>query len=104
MARKVVMEDIKVRWAVNSFMSYKTSAPYSIYQMCLQKELDVIKVYGGSIAVAHIPKPWRDVRVVLIHKPGREFSLVKSYLPISLSSFTLKTLEKLMNIFLRRIP
>ncbi len=49
----------------------------------------------------HIPKPRRDVKVFLIPKPGREPSLEKSYRQISLSSFKLKTLEWLMDRFLR---
>ncbi len=51
--------------------------------------------------MGHIPKQWRDVRVVLIPKPGREPSLAKSYRPISLSSFMLITLQRLMGRFLR---
>ncbi len=51
--------------------------------------------------MGHIPKPWRDVRVVVILKPGREPSWTKSYRLISLSSFMLKTLDRLMDIFLR---
>ncbi len=35
----------------------------------------LIKVYRGSIAMDHILKPWRHVRVVLIPKRGREPSL-----------------------------
>ncbi len=41
------------------------------------------------------------IRVVLIPKPGRESSLAKSYRPIRLSFFMLKTLKRLMNRFLR---
>ncbi len=44
--------------------------------------------------MGHLPKPWRDARVVLIHKPDREPSLAKSYRPISLPSFMPKTLGK----------
>ncbi len=96
----------RVRWAVNSFMPYKAPGPDGIYPICLQKGLDliikhIIKIYRGSIAMGHISEPWRDVRVVLIPKPGREPSLAKSYRPISLSSFMLKTLERLMDRFLR---
>ncbi len=51
--------------------------------------------------MGHIPKPWWDVREVLIPKPGRELSLAKFYRPISLSSAMLKTLERLMDKFLK---
>ncbi len=92
--------------AFNPFMPYKAPGPDSIYPTCLQKGLDLIikhliKVYRGSIAMGQIPEPWRDVRVVLIPKPDWEPSLAKSYRPISLLSFMLKTLERLMDRFLR---
>ncbi len=51
--------------------------------------------------MGYIPIPWRDVSVVLLPKPGKEPSLVKSYRPRSLSSFMLKTLEKLQDLFLK---
>ncbi len=50
----------------------------------------------------YMPKRWRDVRVVLIPKPGTKHSLVKSYHSINVSSFKLKILEKLMDKFLRK--
>ncbi len=87
MARKVVTKD-RVRWAMNTFMSYKAPCPDSIKPICLWKGLDLImkkyliKVHRGSVAMSHIPKPCRDVRVVLISKAGREPSLSKSYRPI----------------------
>ncbi len=43
----------------------------------------------------------QDVRVVLIHKPVKESNLAKLYRSIDLSSFMLKTLERLLNRFLR---
>ncbi len=61
MAQKVVMEG-RTRQAVNSFMFYKAPDPKGIYPICLQKGLDLIikhliKVYRGSTAMGHIPKP-----------------------------------------------
>ncbi len=61
MARKVVMED-RVRWAVNSFMLCKVPGPDGTYPICLLKGLDLIikyliKIYRGSTAMDHIPKP-----------------------------------------------
>ncbi len=88
------------------FMPYEVPDPDGIYPVCLQKLLDIIikyltKVFRGPLAMDHIPVPWKDVRVVLIPKPGKEACLTKSYRPISLSSFTLKTLERLLDRFLR---
>ncbi len=51
--------------------------------------------------MGHIPKPGRDIRVVLIFKPSRESSLAKFYRPIRVLSFMLKTLKWFMDKFLR---
>ncbi len=53
---------------MNTFMPYKAPAPDGIYPICSQKVLDLIikyliKIYRGSVAVGHIQKPWKDIRV-----------------------------------------
>ncbi len=77
---------------MNTFIPYKAPGPDGIYPICLRKGLDLIieyliEVYRVSVAIIHILKPQRDVRVILIPKPSREPSLAKSYRPISLSPF-----------------
>ncbi len=52
----------RVRWAVNTFMLYKTPGSDGIYPICLQKGRDLIikyliKANRGSAAMGHIPKP-----------------------------------------------
>jgi hypothetical protein len=44
---------------------------------------------------------WRHIKVVFIPKPGKLLFQVKSLRPISLMSFVLKTLEKLLNRHIR---
>ena len=44
---------------------------------------------------------WRHTRVVFIPKPGKPLTQVKSLRPISLMSFILKTLEKLLDRHIR---
>jgi hypothetical protein len=44
---------------------------------------------------------WRHTRVVFIPKPGKPLSQAKSLRPISLVSFVLKTLEKLLDRHIR---
>ncbi len=61
----------------------------------------LIKVYRGSVAMAYVLKPWRDVRVILTPKSGTEPNLAKFYRPVSFLSFMLKTLERFMGRFLR---
>ena len=49
-----------------------------------------------SMANTYSPKCWRRMNVVFLAKPGKEtYATPKSYRPITLSNFTLKTLEKL---------
>ncbi len=94
-ARNAAVVD-RVRWAVNTFIPYKALGTDGIYLTYLQKGLDqvikyLIKVYK-RLAMGHILKSWRDVRVVLISKPGREPSLAKSYRLTSLSILYVKNL------------
>jgi hypothetical protein len=54
-----------------------------------------------SLVLGYIPMNWRHVRVVFIPKPGKFLSQAKSLWPISLMSFILKTLEKLLDRHIR---
>jgi hypothetical protein len=50
----------------------------------------------------YIPLAWRVVRVIFIPKPGSDsYELTKSFTPISLTSFFLKTMERLMDSYIR---
>lgn len=50
----------------------------------------------------NIPMAWRQVRVTYIPKPWEcEYTEVKTYGPISLSTFLLKTMEILMDRYIR---
>jgi hypothetical protein len=55
----------------------------------------------ASLALGYIPVSWRHIRVVYTPKPGKPLSQVKSLRPISLMSFILKTLEKLIDRHIR---
>ena len=75
----------------------------------LQHSLDLIvdiltELFIASIILQHIPVAWRGVRVVFIPKLGQpNYAVAKAYRPISLTSFILKTLEKLIDRFLRDV-
>jgi hypothetical protein len=54
------------------------------------------------MAYGFIPKAWRQVRVTFIPKPGvLDYTGAKAYRPISLSSFLLKTMEKMVDRHIR---
>ena len=55
-------------------------------------------LYRAALALGYIPIAWRIARVAFIHKPGKiEYTTAKSFQPISLTSFLLKGLEKLVD-------
>lgn len=91
----------KLKWAVNSFLPYKSAGPDGIFPKLLQEGLEplgaqLIRIFRVSYVLGYIPKAWREVKVVFIPKPGRPtYHEAKSHRPISLTSFLLKTMEKL---------
>ncbi|KAL7724910.1 hypothetical protein ACLKA6_020046 [Drosophila palustris] len=55
-----------------------------------------------SLLLGYIPSKWTEVKVVFIPKAGKKSAqLPKSYRPISLSSFFLKTMEKIIDQHIR---
>lgn len=96
-----------VEWAVGSFEPFKAPGPDGIYPILLQKGLSSLlgpltKIYRASIALRHVPQKWRETKVVFIPKSGKNGHVrTKDYRPISLMSFVLKTLERLVDRFLK---
>ncbi|CAB3243886.1 unnamed protein product [Arctia plantaginis] len=101
-ARKVVTHD-KLRWAINSFLPFKAPGLDGVFpgllRWCDTTLLDhLIKIYRGCLAHQYIPLKWREVKVVFIPKPGKgDYTQPKSHRPISLTSFLLKVLERLID-------
>jgi Reverse transcriptase (RNA-dependent DNA polymerase) len=60
------------------------------------------KLFKASLNLSYIPESWSKVNVCFIPKPGKPSYLnPKAYRPISLMSFILKTLEKLIEKYIR---
>lgn len=99
MAESTITAD-KVRWAIKSFKPYKSAGPDGIFPALLQWGVDEIvklltQILRACLRLGYTPKRWREVNVVFIPKPGRsDYTNVKSYRPISLTSFMLKTMER----------
>ena len=106
MAKRIVTEE-RVRWAVSLFAPYKSPGIDGIFPALLQKGLDIlidtlVKIFRACVAYGYIPVQWRTSRVVFVPKPGRmDYTLVKSFRPISLMSFLLKTVERLVDRYIR---
>lgn len=97
----------KIRWAITKFQPFKSPGPDSILPILLQRGLDILtgylcRIFKACLAWGYIPMAWRSVRVVFLPKVGRSTDFTpKSYRPISLSSFLLKTLERLVDRYIR---
>jgi hypothetical protein len=65
-------------------------------------QLHLTYIFAACLAYGYIPIAWRAVRVILIPKSGRDsYELAKSFRPISLTSFFFKTMEKLVDSYIR---
>ena len=96
-----------INWAINSFKPFKSPGPDGISPAHLQ--------HAGSIATnwlqaiflevfktGYIPDPWRLSKIVFIPKAGKASHVSpKDFRPISLTSFLLKTFERILSLYLR---
>jgi hypothetical protein len=95
-----------LKWAVYSFLPYKSPGMDGIMSTMLQQGFELLGCkllmqLRASLALGYIPMSRRHVRVVFIPKPGKLLSQAKSLRPISRMSFILKILEKLLNRYIR---
>jgi ribonuclease HI len=95
-------------WAISSFKPYKSPGPDGIVPAELQHVSDYIapwlyKLFTSCVNLAYIPMKWRETKVVFIPKAGKSsHTSPKDFRPISLSSFLLKTMERMLDCYLRR--
>jgi hypothetical protein len=95
-----------LEWTVFSFQPYKSPGIDGIMPIMLQQGFvllagKLLMLLRASLVLGYIPVSWRHIRVVFIPKSGKPLSQVKSLRPISLMSFILKTLEKLLDKHIR---
>jgi hypothetical protein len=78
-----------------------------IFPALLQQGREVLiphltRFFRVCLVTGFVPVIWRQVKVVFIPKPGRgSYRGPKDFRPISLMSFLLKTMERLVDRFLR---
>lgn len=91
-----------IREAINSFKAFKTPGIDSIYPCMLQNAIDYIidelkEIFTFCLNFGVTPDRWLVIKVIFIPKPGKvNYQNAKDFRPISLMSFLLKTLEKLV--------
>ena len=97
----------RVEWAIDSFAPYKSSGVDGIFPALLQQARELVipylvRIFRACLATGYVPAIWRQVKVVFITKPGRNtYSRPRDYRPISLTSFLLKAMERLVDRYLR---
>ena len=72
--------------------------PAIVYRRCLYTLLPwLVRIYQGSLALGHVPLAWRTAKVIALRKPGKkDYTIPRSYRPISLLSVMGKFLEKII--------
>ena len=92
------------------FRSLQGTGNSSIFPALLQKGLDLldpllVKLFRACLAFGYIPECWQEAKVVFMPKPCiAQHSKPKDYRPNSLTSFVLKTMERLVDRYIREEP
>ena len=101
------LTESRIEWALKSFKPYKSPGPDGIYPAMLQNCIGLItpwliEIFTASIKHNYIPISWREAKVVFIPKGGKTSHVkAKDYRPICLTSFLLKTLERILESSIR---
>ena len=91
-----------VKLAINSFGPDKSGGCDGFKPRVLQNLPDTVytrltNLYRAIVELGYTPRIWRESRVVFIPKPGKtDYTDVRAWRPISLSTFLIKTVEKLI--------
>lgn len=97
----------RVEWAINSFAPHKSPGMEGIFLALSQEGWKItdpflVRIFHACLASGYAPDIRHPVKVVFITKPGRSsYTRPRDCRPISITSFLLKTMERLMDRFLR---
>ena len=92
----------RVESAFKKFKDYKSPGVDGIYPIMIKKTFDIVgeflvNLFKDCIKTCYVPKSWRKSKVVFIPKVGKtDYSNPKNFRPISLMSFLLKGLERVI--------
>jgi hypothetical protein len=104
---KNVINQSKINWALSTFKPFKSAATDGIVPALLQQGVEhlvphICRIFRVCMVYGFVPMAWRQVRVTFTLKLGKhDYTEAKAYRPISLSSFLLKTMEKLVDGYIR---
>jgi hypothetical protein len=92
--------------AIDSFAAYKSPGVDVIFLALSQKAREVVipypvRIFRACLSTGYVPAIWQQVKVVFTPKPSRNvYSGPRDYRPISLTSFLLKTMDRLVDRYL----
>ena len=98
-------EDAVMRWVQDALSRTKNNSAagpdgvgYKLIQVVRDTKLgyEVLGEVGAALRGGYIPDRWRDIRVVLITKPGRDLTQTKNWWPLNLISCVGKLGEKVV--------
>ena len=101
LSKKIIYQS-KIRCVVSTFKPFKLAETAGILSALLQQGISLLMthlcpIFRTFLARGYTPKAWRQVKVMLVPRPGNaNYTKAKVYHPISLSSFMLKTMEKMV--------
>ncbi|XP_044571266.1 uncharacterized protein LOC123257210, partial [Drosophila ananassae] len=102
-----LLSDRNLKWAIESFKPFKSPGPHGIIPAQLSRaginlRKWIKKIFSTVFTTGMVPKAWLCTKVVFIPKAGKPSHCTpKDYRPISLSSFLLKTMERLLSLHLQ---
>jgi hypothetical protein len=92
---------------LSTFKLFKSVGKDGIVLALLQQGVEnlvphICRIFRACMGYGFIPTAWKQVKVTFIPKPMKlDYTETKAYHPISLSSFLLKTMEKLVDGHIR---
>ena len=92
----------RVRWSISSFKPHKAAGPDGIKPVVLQNcgpnfLNRLTNFYKASVILGYVPTSLCDSKVIFIPKTGKdEYSIPKSFRPISLTCTIFKVLERVL--------
>jgi hypothetical protein len=104
---KRVINQSKIRWALGTFKQFKSAGTDGTVPVLLQQRVEHVvphlcRIFRDCMAYGFIPTAWRQVKVTFIPKSGKlDYTEAKAYRSSSLSSFLLRTMEKLVDRHIR---
>jgi len=97
----------KVKRAISTFGPFKAAGTDEVFPAMLKNGPDeliphLVRLMRACLVFGYMPKTWREMRVIFLPKAGKDsYTRSSSWRPISLTSFLLKLLERLIDWHIR---